>query len=460
MIINNNIIDKGAIHIIEKFMKEGYEIYLVGGCVRDLVLGDIPKDWDMCTNAKPNEIKNVLKKHNIKSYDSGIQFGTITAQYDKYEYEITTYRKETGYADSRHPDSIEYVDDIHYDLLRRDLTINALAYNPINCSIIDDFGGLDDLNNGIIRAVGNPADRFREDGLRLLRTIRFAIKYHFEIEADTSAAIKKYSYIINDVSKERVTDELFKILKLNKPVKKLFTDYSDIICKIFQQIKPCVNFNQNNKYHKHSVYEHCLYVTDYCDTTDPIIKLAGLLHDIGKPKAYVVDDDGHGHFYGHPEVSWEICKDIVEKQLKLTCEEKERLLFLVRYHDMYFDITPASVKRKLNKFNESYLRDWAVLKQADIDDHIFPSGKEGWAIDTKEFIKVLQQVIDEKQCFSLKQLKFNGGDLMKLTGCKPGKHIGIILNTLLEEVINNTIDNETDKLEARALELFNEIQSN
>lgn len=453
----NEIIPSDAIRVIETLNNSGYEAYLVGGCVRDMLMGVEPHDWDICTNATPDETKRVMKEHKIYTFDSGIKHGTITAVINGENYEVTTYRSEADYSDGRHPDKVEFITDIHEDLKRRDFTINAMAYNPLTDELIDDFNGHLDLQNGIIRAVGNASERFDEDSLRILRALRFAIKYQFDIDEYTSLSMHRQRGLLVNISKERITDEVRKMLTSGKPVKAHFMEYKDIIGTIIPEIIPCFDFNQNNKYHKHDVYEHILYVVDNCNTTKFEIKMAALLHDIGKPKAYIEDMEGWGHFYGHPQISYEMSQGILRDDFRVSTEQLERTLELIQYHDMEVASTKASVKRALNKHGVDFMYDWFILKQADMDDHIYPNKNCHYIIDISGIEARIQQILDEQSCFSLKDLAIGGKDIMTKLGVKPGKHIGIILNTLLEEVIDEKISNESEVLLNKAVEIYNEL---
>lgn len=449
-------IDNKLMGLFKILKQNNVEAYLVGGCVRDLYLGVKPNDFDICSSATPDELISLLKKLNMNYFESGIQYGTITVIIDNEQYEITTFRKETGYSDKRHPDKIEYTKDIHEDLCRRDFTINAMAYNPLDETLIDDFGGLTDIKNKLIRCVGNAEDRLKEDSLRILRAMRFSLKYQFNIDENTSKAIHTNVKGLNDISKERITSELEKMLTIDKNIRDIFIEFSDVISEIIPEIGKCVNFNQNNKYHKHDVYEHSLAVVDGCKTNDFIIKLAGLLHDIGKPDSYSVDEDGHGHFYGHPEISYKITQDVVKNDLKLTREQSDRLLWLVKYHDMNTVTNVKSIRRLLNKHGVAYINDWFILKESDLLDHI---NMKDIFIDS--FYKMKERTyeqINNKACFDVKDLNINGKILMDELNLKTGKTIGEILKALLEEVINESVVNETNELINKAKEIYERMQ--
>ena len=448
-------IPDGAVNILKLFNNAKYEAYLVGGCVRDLLLKVKPHDFDICTNATPDEIEKLLKNNGYKYHTLGIKFGTITARCDDGEYEITTYRADSKeYSDNRRPDSVRFITDISEDLARRDFTINAIAYNPLSNEFVDKFGGCKDLLQHKISAVGDPDERFKEDALRILRALRFAIKYDLEIDVYTKQAMINNKELLQNISKERITSELEKMLTSGKDIKGWFNEYSWLIAEIIPEIKPTIGFNQNNKYHWHDVYEHMLYVVDGCKTNDFIIKLAALLHDTGKPSSYTEDSEGWGHFYGHPLVSKQITEEIIKKRLRLSREQSDMLLELVEFHDMTLGKTKASVRRALNKHGEEFFEKWFILKESDVADHKYSDTlreKYGLA-DIKD---LAQQVLDEESCFSLRDLAVNGNDIMKELNLKPGKQVGEILNALLNEVIDEKIENNKESLLARTSELYN-----
>ena len=450
----NDIIPQGALYVITQLKNSGYEAYLVGGCVRDLLLEETPHDFDICTNAEPAKVIDVLTKNKCKYHTVGIEFGTVTALCDDGEYEITTYRTDGEYTDNRRPDSVNYTSSIEVDLSRRDFTINAMAYDPLENRLVDIFDGYKGLVSCKLVAVGDADKRFKEDALRILRALRFAIRYDLTIDASTYKAMKDNVELLDNISKERITAELEKMLTSGKSIVYWFNECNWLIGKIIPELKQCFNFNQNNKYHKHDVYEHILNVVDNCKTNKFEIKLAALLHDIGKPKAYVVGEDGWGHFYGHPEDSYEISKEVLNKRLRLTVEQSNRVLNLVRYHDITIANTKASVKRALNKHGIEMIKDWFILKQADMDDHIYPDKKWKYTVDIIKIKELIQVILDEQSCFSLKDLNINGKDIMSILGIKPGKQVGEILHTLLEEVIDEKINNEHEELTKRAVELY------
>lgn len=430
------------------FTERGHELYLVGGCVRDYLMGKEPHDYDMCTSAFPTETIETLTANGISYTAKGIAFGTVVAVIDGEEYEITTYREDALYKDKRHPDSVSFVRDINSDLSRRDFTINAMAMNITTGEIVDPFDGKKDLENKIIKSVRDPYLRFDEDGLRILRAMRFAIKFGFEIEEETKQAMHENVMDLEFVSKERVTEEFRKTLTLNKPISSIFMEFNDIVSYLIPEIKECVGFNQNNKYHKHDVYEHLLAVTDLADTNKFEIKMAALLHDIGKPKSYVVGEDGYGHFYGHPAVSKEMCVDLLKNDFRLTREETALILNLVEFHDEYIASTKKSVKKFIAKHGKDFLDDWFILKNADFNDHIIDKSNvpSNWYTDISIIKEFERQLEEEENCFSLKDLAVNGNDVKEVLGLKDGKEVGKALNRLFEMVLNDEVENTKDAL--------------
>lgn len=439
--INSSVAKK----IADIFKQAGYKIFIVGGCVRDILIGIEPHDIDFCTNAKPSEIITLLNENNIFYTTVGIDYGTVVAHINHIEYEITTYRSDGVYADKRRPDSVHFETDLRTDLQRRDFTLNAIAYDIIDDEYRECSTGVQDIKNKIIRCIGDPNKRFQEDALRILRALRFSIKYNFDIEEETSKAIHANKELLNNISKERITQEFEKILTSGKPIHNLFIKYNDIISTIIPEIEPCISFNQNNKYHKHNVYEHLLYVTDNCKTTDFSIKLAALLHDIGKPDAYSVDEEGHGHFYGHPEVCAKIASEVLKKDFRITTEQYNEILALIQYHDMDVQNTDKSLRKAVVKLGKDAIYKWFILKQADYDDHIQIQGKT-WYINTEELKNRLDNLLEKENCFKIKDLAINGNDIMQITGIKPCKKVGEMLNMLFNKVIDGEVANEAEAL--------------
>lgn len=428
-----------AKRIIRILNDGGYKACVVGGCVRDALLDYIPNDWDICTNAKPDEVCKLLANFRIRIIETGLQHGTVTAHYGVNNYEITTFRLDGQYSDNRRPDSVEFVDDITTDLSRRDFTVNAMAYNDRG-GIIDPFGGRADLNAKLIRCVGNPDDRFQEDALRILRALRFASTYGFKIEAQTAYSIHKNKSLLKNISAERIREELCKML-CGEGVLDILLEYSDVMATIIPELEPCIGFNQNNPYHKYTVYDHIAHAVDNFKDSDISIKMALLLHDIGKPGCYTEDHNG-GHFHGHSVPSARIAKDVMER-LKFDNKTKNEVVDLVLYHDS--DIYPGTrtVKRWLNKIGEKMLRKLVYVKVADVYAHSEKNLEER-RDKILGVLLIAKNIIAEQQCFTLKDLAINGHVVMELGA--EGPTVGKTLDHLLDMVLDGTIENDCDAL--------------
>lgn len=424
--------------IIERLNEHGYEAYVVGGCVRDSILGRTPNDWDVCTSATPNKMIEIFKDCEV--IPTGLQHGTVTIVIDHTPYECTTFRIDGDYSDNRRPDSVEFTTDIIQDLSRRDFTINAMAYNP-RTGLVDPFGGANDIKSKVIRCVGNADDRFDEDALRVMRALRFASVYGFAISVETSDAIHRKAENLNNIAVERINIELCKLL-CGRGVLDILLDYSDIISTIIPEIKPCIGFNQNNRYHQYTIYDHIAHAVSNYEGLDIIVKIALLLHDIGKPTCYTEDENG-GHFYGHGVPSRDIAERVVER-LKFDNRTKNGVVELVLYHDAVIEPTIKVVKRWLNKIGEEQLFRLLDIRMADILSHA--EGTQQSRIDRCVAVrKIAEEVLASEQCFKLKDLAVNGNDLMQI-GIPQGREIGNTLNWLLDMVINGETNNDKDEL--------------
>lgn len=446
-----NGVPNSVIKIIAELNNNGYEGYLVGGCVRDGLIQRVPSDWDICTNAKPDDMLRIFRDWN--HYDVGLKYGTITLVCKDGNFEVTTYRTDGEYSDNRRPDDVKFVTSLEDDLARRDFTINAMAYNPLTDELIDKFDGLKHLIRGELVAVGDADKRFKEDALRILRALRFAINYGLEINNDNLEAMRSNVKLINNVSKERITSELEKILTSGKPITRYFKECSWLIAEIIPELRCCFNFKQNNKYHKNDVWTHMLTTVDSLKSNKFELKLAALLHDIGKPDSYT-EVNGEGHFYGHPKVSADISYDVLKNRLKLTSEQFDLTLKLIEYHDMYITSRKNSVKKRLNKFGEAFISDWLILKEADMTDHIYDKSSVKNVTNVKEIEELLNGIIADGECFSLRDLDIDGYILIRCFGLKQGKQIGIILNHLLNDVIEGKVENKQEDLMRRLSDLI------
>ena len=425
--------------LLAELLNSGIKPYLVGGCVRDLILDREPHDFDLCSASEPLDIVKFAVENKHPYNIIGFDYGTVTVFVDGVGYEITTFRKETGYTDGRHPDNVSYASNIEEDLKRRDFTINALAYDVENDNIIDLFDGVSDIKNKNIKCVGEPSERFSEDHVRILRAIRFAVSLGFNIDDNTSKAIHEYKDKLNFVSKERITMEFEKMLSSNMPIHDIFMEYSDVIDVLIPGMEECKQFNQNNKYHKHNVYEHMLYVVDYCDTKEFEIKLAALLHDIGKPASYSVDSDtGLYHFYGHPEKSYEISKKLLKDNFRLKTVEYNRILELIRFHDTSIAPNEKSIKKAMYKHGEQFVKDYLIHKEADMKDHK-NMDKYMEAQDFPTMHKLVNRIIEENAAFSIKDLKINGTEIREIAK-KYEKNPTVIVGKTIRHLFDMVID--------------------
>lgn len=310
-----------------------------------------------------------------------------------------------------------------------------------------------------INAIGNAEDRFNEDGLRILRALRFAVTFEFTIGEATELSMKQSLSRLDTISNERVTSEFKKMLTSGKPIKQLFSKYDWLITYIIPELAPCVKFDQMSKYHKHDIYEHILHVVDGCETNKFEIKMAALLHDIGKPSVCIMGDDGHRHFIGHEKVSHEMSVDLLKRRFCLTSDSYNEILTLVRYHDMSVSGTRKSVKRALNKLGVDVFKDWMVLKSSDKRDHINISVEKQGINDKQTMEKLMQEIIAEQQYFKVNDLAVNGKDIMDVLKIRPGKVVGIILNILLDKVIDEEIENERKALLNEIVDVYNSIET-
>ncbi len=418
---------------LEKLNNRGFEAYVVGGCVRDTLMGREPNDWDITTDALPQQIIEAFSEHRV--IPTGIQHGTVTVLMDDHPLEITTYRVDGEYTDNRHPDSVTFTRNLREDLQRRDFTINALAYHP-QSGIIDHFSGLADLDNQQIVCVGDPEERFTEDALRILRALRFAAQFGFTIEKMTAKAIHHLAPLLRRIAVERVQSELVKLL-CGKYVRDVMLSYSDVIGVILPEIVPTIGLEQANPYHFLSVYEHTVETITAIEQK-PILRLTMLFHDSGKPACYTRDEHGIDHFSGHPAVSAAIAEQAMSR-LRFDRTTIDTVKKLVLHHDD--DLLPADypLKQVLNRLGTELALDLVKIQKADV---------RGQHPDKLERIAALdgiaarmQELVEENACFSLKQLAVNGNDLASI-GYSSNRRLGDMLNTLLDQVMSGKLANE------------------
>lgn len=425
-----------AKRLMQLLKDAGYEAFVVGGCVRDSLLGKEPHDWDICTSAKPEEVCAILEQNHIRTIETGLQHGTVTACYGMYNYEITTYRVDGEYSDNRRPDSVKFVGNIVEDLSRRDFTINAIAYSEAH-GLVDPWGGYGDLDKRLIRCVRNPDDRFREDALRIMRALRFAATYGFRIEEKTAAAIHRNRELLKNISAERIQSELIKML-CGKGVLDILLEYKDVMSVIIPELEVCVGFKQNNPYHIYDIYDHIAHAVSNYTGFDISIKMALLLHDIGKPECYSEDEKG-GHFYGHSVPSARIAKGVIDR-LKFDNKTKQEVVDLVLFHDA--DIYPGTrtVKRWLNRIGYEMLDKLLVIKGADCGAHS-EMAQIARTERLREIRIIASDIMNKRQCFRIKDLTVSGYDILSL-GVNPGPKVGEVLKHLLEKVIEEEIVND------------------
>lgn len=426
-------IDKKADFILNKLKEKGFEGFIVGGCVRDLILGNTPKDYDITTNAKPNEIINTFKDY--KTILTGIKYGTVTVVIDKTPFEITTYRKENEYINNRKPKSVEFLSSIDEDLYRRDFTINSMAYNN-DKKLIDLYDGLNDIKKGIIRAIGNKDEKFEEDAIRILRAYRFAGRYGWEIEKETKKSMIKNMNLLNNIAKERIIPELKEIFESGMDIYDM-----DFIKTLFPVINDCFNTYQNNKYHMRSVGEHIYNTFNNIDNVF-YLKMTMLLHDIGKVDTKTTDENNVDHFYNHADISREKAR-IILNNFKFDNENKHKILTLIEYHDKYMAPEPKYIKKMLNKIGEDLFFDLIKVRIADDSAKNHELVKNNLKL-FKETEALAKKIINEKQPYNIKDLDISGKDIIKLG--YEGKEIGEILNYLLNKVLEDSSVNKKEKL--------------
>lgn len=439
-------IPEHALTVVERLERYGYEAYVVGGCVRDSLLGRSPKDWDVCTNALPEEVLRVFKRfHVIKT---GLQHGTVTVMVSHQPVEVTTFRIDGAYTDNRHPDSVNFVSRVEEDLARRDFTINAMAYNPTR-GLVDAFGGQEDLRAGIIRCVGEPDARFNEDGLRILRALRFAARYDFGIETETAFSIHRNRHLLENMSVERIFAELKGIL-VGEGVLGMMQAFPDVFAVIIPELAPTIGFDQHNPHHCYDVWTHIAHAVQAAPA-DEVLRLALLLHDIAKPATYTLGEDGKGHFYNHGKVGADMARDILLR-LKSDTATLQNVVTLVREHDSVLPTTAPGMRRLIGKLGIDTLQQLLSIKQADMSAQSTHEREQKQAT-LRAARLLLDDVLDEPPVFTVSDLAITGRDLIAM-GVKPGPAMGNILKTLLAEVQDELLPNKHEALSARAHELF------
>ena len=429
--------------ILSRLTESGFEAYIVGGCVRDCIMGKEPNDWDITTSALPSDVKNVFKNETL--IETGVSHGTVTLVLNNAPYEITTYRVDGNYTDSRHPESVTFTRSLKEDLKRRDFTINAIAYNDVE-GIVDLFDGARDIRLRTIRAVGDATTRFEEDALRILRALRFSSTLDFSIDEKTAKSAIECKDLLLNISSERISTELNKTL-CGKNVKYVFQRFRDVVFTIIPELKASDNFDQHTPYHAYDVYTHTILALEKIEPKI-YLRLATLLHDVAKPICHTSDENGVGHFKNHANVGSEMAEKIL-KRLKYDTATIKKVTTLIKYHDIELSLNENLILKRLNKFGEEMLFDIIKLKKADnqakTDDVLYR------ITELEEIENEVKRIITLKKCFSLKDLAVKGTDIISLGIV--GFEVGEVLNALLEKVINGEIPNEKSVLlfEARKL---------
>lgn len=423
--------------IIKTLEAAGFEAYVVGGCVRDSLLSRTPNDWDITTSALPMQVKSLFSH----TFDTGIQHGTVSVLMGGECFEVTTFRIDGEYEDGRHPKEVEFTASLKEDLLRRDFTINAMAYNPTT-GLVDLYGGQEDLRDGIIRCVGNPEDRFTEDGLRILRAIRFAAQLGYTLEPKTMEAMRKLAGRLSLISAERIQVELIKTIMSPHP-EMLRTAYELGLTKEFlPELDDCMQVTQNNPHHMYTVGEHIIHTLMESEE-NRYVRLALLFHDMGKARTKTTDDKGIDHFHKHGLVSEEMSGGIL-RRLKMDNETIRIVGRLIRYHDERFSSDRTSVRKVMNKVGDDIFDLLTKVMRADLlAQSDYQRTEKLQHLD--RICETAKEIRENSECISLKQLAVTGKDLLNL-GLEKGPGIGEILNAMLQDVLEEPSHNDKDYL--------------
>lgn len=424
-------------NIIDTLEAAGYEAYAVGGCVRDSILGREPDDWDITTSARPEEIKRLFSR----TIDTGIRHGTVTVMLDKEGFEVTTFRIDGDYEDGRHPNNVTFTASLEEDLRRRDFTINAMAYNEIR-GLADLYGGLADIEAGVIRCVGDARERFTEDALRMMRAVRFSAQLGYRIDADTQAAITALAPNLQKISAERIQTELVKLVVSPHPDYLRIAYETGITAQILPEFDLCMETPQNNPHHCYTVGEHILH-SMLAIEADKVLRLSMLFHDIGKPQTLTVDEEGITHNRTHPAVGAQMTR-VILRRLKFDNDTIDKVTKLVLYHDQEIAVTQAGVRRALNRMGEDIFTMMFAVRRADVEAQSDYQREE--KLQTLAYIESLYREIKEQgDAVSLKNLAITGYDLIA-QGMKPGRQVGLALQELLDRVLEDPSLNTPEKL--------------
>ena len=430
-------IPASVLELMDRLEEAGFECRCVGGCVRDASLGIEPHDYDCCTAATPEEMQKIFADRQLVL--AGLKHGTVGVVTAQGVVEITTFRTEGGYADSRHPDWVHFVRSLREDLARRDFTVNAMAYSPRR-GLSDPFGGQEDLKNGLLRAVGDPEKRFREDALRILRGLRFAARFGFQIEENTRRAMDAQIAGLDALARERVMTELVGFLLAAKADDLLHA--ASILCRLIPALGPTVGFDQHSRHHIHDVFGHIATVVERVSPT-PELRLAALLHDIGKPHVFTLDEGGEGHFYGHAAVSADIANQVL-LELKAPNALREEVVFLVKHHMDHYSAEERTARRLLSRHGLERMERLLEFQACDLGGKGTDAPDESLR-ELEELRELLRTLARQEGALTLKTLAVSGRDLMGL-GMAPGPELGRTLNALLERVLSGELPNEREAL--------------
>lgn len=437
--ISHDKLPSAGLELINRLNRAGYEAWFVGGCVRDLLLGQTPHDWDICTSALPEETERVLSDCTI--HETGIAHGTVLVMAEGAGYEITTFRTEGTYTDHRRPDSVHFVRDLASDLARRDFTINAMAYHS-HYGLIDRYNGRADLEQKCVRAVGDPKQRFQEDALRILRALRFAARLRFSIEPATAQAVHARCHDLTMVAQERIFEELKGILCATGAAEQM-EQFSDVFAVVLPEVAPLIGFDQNNPHHDSDAWLHTARTVSGVPAGDAALRLAALLHDTGKPDCCTTDAQGISHFYGHNQRSAELTHQALTR---LRCDTETRRLVeqLIALHDHPLPQTLPAARRFLAKTGEETVRRLLVLRRADVlAQSTYQRAEKLKQLD--DFEALCDQVCQDRSCWTIDKLAIRGADLVAL-GMSPGPAVGRRLRQALDAVIDGTVPNDRDAL--------------
>ena len=442
-------IPQGPNEILNRLTAAGFQAYAVGGCVRDSLLGTVPGDWDICTSALPEETEACFS--DLRVVETGLKHGTVTVIFQGVPYEITTFRSDGNYLDHRRPQQVNFVRTLKEDLLRRDFTINAMAVG-LDEEIQDPFGGRQDLTDGIIRCVGDPDTRFTEDALRILRGLRFASRLGFSIAPETAAAMERNKNLLSYVSGERIYKELTGIL-IGTYAQSVLEQYGGVLAAVLPEIQPSMGFLQRNPFHNRDVWQHTLEALGK-SRPDPIVRWALLLHDLGKPDCFTLDDRGIGHFYGHPQRSMELAEQILDR-FHGDKKTRDTICLLVRDHDREAPATIKNARRWIARYGRDNVRLLLEVKRCDCLAHVDTPKTRARYNNLMEMTQLIRECLDTEQCFSVRDLPVKGGDVMAL-GVPAGPQVGRILEGLLDDVLDGACPPEREALLERLKQLINE----